>query len=197
VIAGLAAWLHRQEVRWRLARKPLRVAAQGIAAAALGVAAFLFLRTSGDINETAASILVAVLFGAVTVFQQRQAQRRQHTVGLLTAFQSADQLAAADTWMAIRISSNQEVDADIDPADERCVIAILDYYEFLAELALRGLVDTPLLVRLRGGTMSRCFHLCRPYVEDRRRRAGAEIYRCLEEFTAAVRAMSPRPAEAE
>jgi hypothetical protein len=197
MIANLAGWLHRQEVRWRLARKPLRVAAQGAAAAALGVAAFLFLRTSGDINETAASILVAVLFGVVTVYQQRQAQRRQHTVGLITAFQSADQLAAADVWMATRISRNEPVDADIGRADERYVITILDYYEFLAELALRGLVDTPLLVRLRGGTMSRCFSLCRPYVEDRRRRAGPEIYRCLEELAAAVRAMSPRPTEAE
>jgi hypothetical protein len=195
--ASFAAWLRRQEVSWRLARRPLRVAAQGLAAAALGVAAFLFLRTSGDINETAASILVAVLFGVVTVYQQRQAQRRQHTVGLLTAFQSADHLAAADIWMATRISRNEPVDGDIDPADERYVIAMLDYYEFLAELALRGLLDTPLLVRLRGGTMSRCFSLCRAYVEDRRRRAGPELYRCLEELAAAVRAMSPRPAEAE
>jgi hypothetical protein len=188
MITRVATWLHRQEVRWRLAKTPLRVAAQGIAVAALAVAVFLFLRTSGDINETAASILVAVVFGAVTVFQQRQAQRRQHTVGLLTAFQSADQLAAADIWMATRISRGQEVGADIGRADERHVITMLDYYEFLAVLALRGLVDTPLLVRLRGGTMSRCFYLCRGYIEDRRRHAGPEIYRCLEEFAAAVRA---------
>jgi hypothetical protein len=191
MIENLVTWLRREHVRWRLARKPLRVATQGAAAALFAVAAFLFLRSSGDINETAASILIAVVFGVVTVYQQRQAQRRQHTVGLITAFQSADQLAAADVWMATRITNHREVGADITEADERHVITILDYYEFLATLALRGLVDTPLLIRLRGGTMARCFQLCRTYIADRRVRAGSEIYFCLELFADAVRATSP------
>jgi hypothetical protein len=194
---GLATWFRRERVRWRLARKPLRLVAQAAATALLALAGFLFLRAGGDVNETAASILIAVVFGVVTVLQQRQAQKRQHTVGLITAFQSADHLAAADVWMASRISNHREVTGDIPEADECHVITILDYYEFLAVLAVRGVVDTPLLVRLRGGTMQRCFDLCRSYIEDRRLRTGPEIYRCLEDLTAAVRALSPRPRQPE
>jgi hypothetical protein len=194
---GLATWFRRERVRWRLARKPLRLVAQAAATALLALAGFLFLRAGGDVNETAASILIAVVFGVVTVLQQRQAQKRQHTVGLITAFQSADHLAAADVWMASRISNNREVTGDIPDADECHVITILDYYEFLAVLAVRGVVDTPLLVRLRGGTMQRCFELCRSYIEDRRLRTGPEIYRCLEDFAIGVRAMSPRPRQPE
>ncbi|HEU5108112.1 MAG TPA: hypothetical protein VFT95_06100 [Micromonosporaceae bacterium] len=193
----LAAWLHQEHVRWRLARKPLRLVAQAVATALLALAGFVFLRTGGDVNETAASILIAVVFGVVTVLQQRQAQKRQHTVALITAFQSADHLAAADVWMASRVSGRREVTGDI-PADDEChVITILDYYEFLAVLAMRGIVDTPLLVRLRGGTMQRCFDLCRSYIEDRRLRAGPELYRCLEDFAVGVRSLSPRPRQPE
>ncbi|MBF9131002.1 hypothetical protein I0C86_18845 [Plantactinospora sp. S1510] len=183
----LARTLRRERVRWRLSRKPLRLLVQGVGLAALALTGFTFLRASGEINETAASILVAVVFGAVTVLQQRQSQRRQHTVGLMTAFQSAEGLSTADVWMAGRITSGRAVDADLPPEDERHVIPLLDYYEFLAVLAVRGLVDVPLLLNLRGGTMTRCFDLCREYIEDRRVRAGAEVYQALEMLAAEYR----------
>ncbi|MGH3905484.1 MAG: DUF4760 domain-containing protein [Pseudonocardiaceae bacterium] len=182
MIYRLASWIRRQQGRWWLSGKPLWIIAQGIGVAALATAVFIFLRASGDINETAASVLVAVVFGVVTFRQQRQAQRRQHTVGLITAFQTAQTLSAADVWMASRISSERKVDVDIAESDECHVIAILDYYEFLAVLALRGIVDTTLLISLRGGTMTRCFHLCHAYIEDRRVRVGAELYESLEIF---------------
>ncbi|GIG92996.1 DUF4760 domain-containing protein [Plantactinospora endophytica] len=176
----LTGVLRRERVRWRLSRKPLRLVVQAIGLAGLALTGFAFLRTSGEINETAASILVAVVFGAVTVLQQRQSQRRQYTVGLITAFQSADPLSRADIWMAGRISTRRQVGADLAEDDERHVIPLLDYYEFLAVLAVRGLVDVPLLLNLRGGTMTRCFELCRGYIADRRVRAGAEVYQALE-----------------
>jgi len=184
---SLAGSLRRERMRWRLSRKPLRLVVQGICLAALALAGFAFLRTSGEINETAASVLVAVVFGAVTVLQQRQSQRRQHTVGLLNAFQSAERLSSADVWMASRITSGRAVGADLAEDDERYVIPLLDYYEFLAVLAVRGLVDVPLLLNLRGGTMTRCFDLCRGYIDDRRGRAGAEIYQALELLAAEYR----------
>ncbi|MFC6021101.1 hypothetical protein ACFP2T_33625 [Plantactinospora solaniradicis] len=190
----LARTLRRERVRWRLSRKPLRLVVQGVGLAALALTGFTFLRTSGEINETAASILVAVVFGAVTVLQQRQSQRRQHTVGLMTAFQSAERLSTADVWMAGRITSGRTVDADLAPDDERHVIPLLDYYEFLAVLAVRGLVDVPLLLNLRGGTMTRCFDLCRGYIEDRRIRAGAEVYQALEMLAAEYRRRVVGPA---
>lgn len=187
----LAGTLRRQRMRWRLSRRPLRLVVQAIGLAALAWTGFTFLRTGGEINETAASILIAVVFGAVTVLQQRQSQRRQYTVGLITAFQSADPLSQADVWMARRISAHRPVGADLTDDDEEHVLPLLDYYEFLAVLAVRGLVDVPLLLNLRGGTMTRCFELCRGYVEDRRVLAGGEVYQALELLATEYRRRTP------
>jgi len=175
--------LEQARVRWRMANPALRGAVQVCAVAALAFAGLTVIRNSSGINETAASILVAVVFGAATVFQQRQSQRRQHTVELITAFQNTERLSTADTWMAARIKSRRAVDPDVPPDDEHQVIAMLDYYEFLAVLALRGLVDVPLLLNQRGGAMTRCFHLCRAYVEDRRETVGPELYWSIDLLT--------------
>jgi hypothetical protein len=174
--------LRRAVIRWRLAHPVLRIAVQGGVVAVLAVAAFSYLSGGGAIDETAASVLVAVVFGAGTVLQLRQSQRRQHTVELMTTFQSSEILSAADVWMARRISAHRAIEVDVPADDERHVIALLDYYEFLSSLALRGLVDIPLLLSLRGGTMTRCFDLCCGYIDDRRANLGADLYRSFMVF---------------
>jgi hypothetical protein len=182
MIGDAGSRLGRARIRWRLASPVWRVVAQAAAAIALAAIAFGFLTTRDDVNETAASILVALVFGVATVVQLRQAQRRQHTVGLITAFQSTEVLAAADTWMATRISTRRRVDAEIAAGDERHVISMLDYYEFLATLAMRGLIDVPLLLDLRGGAMARCLDICRAYIADRREHVAPGLYGCFELF---------------
>jgi hypothetical protein len=184
VVGNPTGVLRRARIRWHLASPVLRVAAQGGLVAALAVAGFTVLSTGREINETAASVLIAVVFGVATVLQLRQSQRRQHTVELITVFQSSEALATADTWMAARIASHQPVEPDVPPDHERHVITLLDYYEFLSSLALRGLVDVPLLLSLRGGTMTRCYRICRRYVDDRRSNVGPELYHCFELFGA-------------
>lgn len=180
-----AARLRQLQVRWRLAALPLRLIVQAALATAVGLAGYAALQANEQINETAASILVAVLFGTVAVFQQRQTQRRQHTVDLLTAFQSADRLAAADEWMSGRITRRAPVGPDVPAADEGHVITMLDYYEFLAVLAQRGLVDVPLVVDLRGSAMTRAYRICESYIADRRARVWPGLYVCLELFAVA------------
>lgn len=173
--------------RWRLVNQPLRLTIQTAAAAAAGSAIFVVLQANNAIDATAASLIVAAVFGSATVLQHRQAQRQQYTVDLIAAFQTTEQLAAADTWMAGRIANNVAVTADISASDEPFVIAMLDYYEFLALLSEQGLVDVSIILNLRGGTMTRCYHLCRGYIQDRRDRVGPELYRRLEIFTEAAR----------
>lgn len=148
----------------------------------VGVIAFVIVDVGPDIDETAASILVAAVFGVATVLQLRQTQRRQHTIGLLTNFQSTESLNAADMWMAQRIATRLPIDDDLSPDDRRHVIAMLDYYEFLASLALRGFIDVPLLVELRCGAMRRSLHICWDYIMRCREEIGAELYRSLEIF---------------
>lgn len=173
----------RLQARWRLAHPVPRIVLQAAVVAVSTVAAFAFLTMRSQINETAASVLVAVVFGVATVLQVRQTQRRQHTIELVTAFQGSEVLAAADTWMASRIASRREVEADIAvDAGGGHLITMLDYYEFLAALALRGHVDVRLLLNLRGGAMMRAFDISRTYIEHRRRVVGPELYRSFEVF---------------
>lgn len=170
------------QLRWRMAGRPVRVTVLSVAVIVVVLLGFLALTASSRINPTAASILVAVILGVATVFQQRQIQRRQHTVKLLTSFQSSERLAAADAWMAERIRLGRPVPTDIGADDDARVIMLLDFYEFVANLAQRGMVDIPLLLDLRGGAMTRGFHTCHDYILDRRVKVAPDLYRCLEVF---------------
>ncbi len=176
---GMRAGAHRMQMRWRLAGAQVRLLALAAAAASFVLAAFAVLRLGVAVDATAASVLVAVVFGLAAVYQNRQSQRRQHTVGLIAAF-TAEDLCLADGWMASRIRTGSAVEADVPAAQEAHVRVLLDYYEFLAVLARRGLVDVPLLLDLRGGAMSRCLELCRPYVQDRRTSVDPGLYACTE-----------------
>ena len=174
--------IRRVRLRWHLISPPFRLLAQAGMVAVAALVGFAVLSIGDAITETAASVLVAVVFGAATVLQLRQSQRRQYTVGLLTNLQSTDTLSAADMWMAQRIASHREIDADVSTEDMRHVIALLDYYEFLSTLALRGFIDIPLLMNLRGGTMTRCYDICGTYIATCRSDIGAELYVGFETF---------------
>ncbi|HEY6737794.1 MAG TPA: hypothetical protein VI076_03020, partial [Actinopolymorphaceae bacterium] len=92
-------------------------------------------------------------------------------------------LAAADTWMANRIMTRREIETDITLGDGGAhLITMLDYYEFLSTLALRGNVDVRLLLGLRGGTMMRAYDISRNYIRYRRRIVGPELYGAFEVF---------------
>jgi hypothetical protein len=172
----------RMQVAWRFAGFPVRLAVLVAAGVVVCAAVVAIVSSSQRVDATTASILVAVFFGVTAVVQQRQTQRRQHTVDLITAFQTADALSAADAWMADRITRRATVGGDVLGADQGHVMTLLDYYEFLAVLARRGLVDVPLLLDLRGGAMTRAFDICRPYVHDRRSNVWPGLYSCLEMF---------------
>lgn len=184
--------LRQARVAWRLASLPLRMAILVSLAAVCGVGAVLALTANFSIDAAAASVLVAIAAGTATVLQQRQVQRRTHTITLITALQSG-RLAEADDWVASRIATGRPVGTDLPDAERSHVMALLDYYEFLAVLAQRGLVDVPLLLDLRGGAMTRCFRLCHDYVEDRRSRVSPTLYACLEVFADAYARRLPAP----
>ena len=172
---------NRLYLRWQQLDPRLRITVQSLAAAGLVVLIFAVLRAPvRGVNETAASILVAVVFGAATVLQTRQTQRRQHSVELIMNFQTTDALVAADAWMAARIAARDPVGPTLPDAEQHHVVAMLDYYEFLSSLALRGYVDVRMLLGLRGGAMSRCFECCRGYIDHRREHVGDELYRSVQ-----------------
>jgi hypothetical protein len=145
---------------------------------------FAGLRAGVEIEATAASVLVAIVFGVATVALQRQAQRRQATVGLVSLLVSDDRIAPAETWLADRALRGQLITEEIvgSPADRQRVAAVLDYYEMLSVLARRGLVDVGIVIDLAGGGMTWAFHQCRPYIDYRRANDSPWLYSDLESF---------------
>jgi hypothetical protein len=171
-------------IRWRLANPILRTIVITIGTGVIVLGSFGVLNAIEVINATAASVLVAVVFGVVTIFQQRQSQRRQYTVDLLTVFFSGERISSATAWLAHREVTKKPVTREISVNDRDHVIAALDYYELIAVLALRGLVDVPIVLDLVGTSMARDFESCRSYIEHRRATNAPNIYSDLELFLA-------------
>ena len=110
-------------------------------------------------------------FGAgFAVYVQRSAvERRSHTIDLLRTLSDSQVLAPADTWMAERIASGEPVVTEqLDDEQRRCLVTLLDYYEFLCVLADDEVVDKKVLLGLRGPAMHGAVRLCRNYIDERR-----------------------------
>lgn len=135
----------------------------------------------------AASVIVA----AVTWFisQARDRERRQiaHSADLIATISAHEHLAKADFVMARMICKGdpiEEVGGDLLAEElDRHVMALLDYYEFVATLYFANVVHCQTIERLRGPTMRRAWHLCEGYIKNRRRLFGSdEIGKDLERF---------------
>ncbi|MGF1663849.1 MAG: hypothetical protein ACFCVG_15555 [Kineosporiaceae bacterium] len=170
---------------WQVTDSIVRLSLQLGAIVVLGLLGYRFLEGYQSVDSTAASILIGVVFGVATFLQNRPTQRQQHTVQVINEFQSSDRLCEADTWMAHRIARGEKLPVDPEPPEEVTLVVILDYYEFISTLAVRGLVDVPLLLKLRGGTMLRCRQLCEDYIAGRRALVGSELYANLLVLTSA------------
>jgi hypothetical protein len=157
-----------------------------ITAAIFGIvlAAFTLVNTINALNATAASVLVAVAFGVATIFQQRQSQRREHTVNLLAELISAGHVGAGIAWVADRQMNNEPVTEKITAEERRHVRAALNYYELISALALRGHVDVRVVRDIAGSSMSRNFNICRPYIDYRRGTTAPLLYSDTELFLA-------------
>lgn len=135
-----------------------------------------------DRDLTALSVAVAVVFGMVTSLQNAQMHRRAHTITLLTAFSTAETLAASDARMARIISLGQVIDDAVDEETDRHVINLLDYYEFICCAAQHRHIDPSTVVELRGSAMRAAYKACAPYLAARRQRLGSGLYDGLRSF---------------
>lgn len=170
------------QMRWQFMPSLFTRVARAVLVAVLMASAFGLFILWPVVDATAASVLVAVVFGLFTFRQQALSQIRQHTVELLTQFQTADRLVDADRWMALRIKSGEPIGPEIDGEADEQVITLLDYYEFLAVLARRGQIHAGLLNELRGGAIVRTFEVCLPYIYGRRQTTANDLYSGLESF---------------
>lgn len=156
-----------------------------LAAALASVAALVIILAAlraDERNLTAMSVAVAIVFGAVTSVQNARMQRRDHTIALLSAFSTAEPLAASDAQVARLLATEEFVDGTIDAEVDHHLIHVLDYYEFICGAALRRHIDAATVVALRGGAMAVTYDACQPYIRDRRGRFGPALYASFETF---------------
>lgn len=134
---------------------------------------------------------VSVIIGAATWWVSHRREQRQsrisHTADLIANISTSERLADASYAVTALINSRRSLAlADIDPELERHVVTMLDYYEYIAELCMRGVVDKPTIVSLRGNLMQRTWAVCSGYVADTRDRQQRLVYIEFERFVAAL-----------
>lgn len=115
---------------------------------------------------TPLSIIIAIILGVLTLWQDRRLARRSHTLDVLLARFSGNELSTH-----LRALSKWELGAKKLPDGSKDVFEIreaLNLYEFIAAAARQGILDTPLIYETRGGAMMRTFDLFYPYIKKRR-----------------------------
>jgi len=170
--------------QWRIFNPAARTAITTVGVFGAVLTAFTLVNTINALNATAASVLVAVTFGVATIFQQRQSQRREHTVSLLTELISAGHVGAGIGWVADRQMNNEPITEKISAEERRHVRVALNYYELVSALALRGQVDVRVVRDIAGSSMTRNFDICRPYIDYRRGSTAPLLYTETELFLA-------------
>jgi hypothetical protein len=174
----------RARMRWRFTRPWFRFFLAFVSTAAAVIGVYVGLRKGVDVDSTAASVLVAIVFGVATVILNQQAQRRRNTIDLVSKLVESDRVAGAELWLADRALRGQRITAEVieSPEDRHKVATVLDHYDLLSTLARRGLIDVGMVVDLHGGGMAWAFEQCRPYIEHRRSNDSPWLYSEYELF---------------
>ena len=94
----------------------------------------------------------------------------------------------ANLNIALWIRENRIIENDeVDPGDDKIIIGLLDYYDLVADSAVRGIVDREMIVQHLGGRMRSAYHLLEMYIEGRRKKLQRpNLYKPFEEFVANV-----------
>lgn len=101
----------------------------------------------------------------------------------------SDSLAEATYQVTRLINDGRKIAYNtLDPAAERHVVKILDYYEYMCELYESGIVSKSTIVTLRGRLMIHTWDTCEQYILETRKRQRREIYSSFERFVEDTRA---------
>ena len=132
---------------------------------------------------TSATIIVALVTWWITFRRERAADKAARTAEVLAAFSLSEPLVEASFQLTRRINNGEKVPYDgLDPATERNVITVLDYYEYLCELYESGILSRRTIATIRGRLMVRTFIVCEDYINETRRRQNRLVYESFERF---------------
>lgn len=133
---------------------------------------------------TVGSVVVALVVFAAGYVERMRVEKRRSTITLLHSIYANSALEQARTRVArMIVERDSPSSSTISPEDDRAVTQILDFYEFLARLAICGHIDQRLVVDIRGGAMRATYTLLEEYIVERRQRLHRpKLYQFLEKF---------------
>ena len=118
------------------------------------------------------SVIVALCLYTHQNYLRRRAARHRHTYEVVGLVFQDSPVARARLEISRWIFENRSIDGDEleNPDDDKTIILILDYYEYLCEGAARGDFELDYIDREHGARMERTFFLLRDYLDKREQR---------------------------
>lgn len=121
---------------------------------------------------TAGSIIAAGIAFLVRSWEAQRQEMRQNTFQLLSRIFEPGPVADGRMKMARWIATGREFEDDIvhNEEDEKVILSLIDFYEFVCEGTYRGVIDGQLVNKESGGRMERAYMVVRKYIEKREER---------------------------
>ena len=119
------------------------------------------------------SIATAVITFLLTTRGNRRHAIRQHTIDVLSIINQDGPVMQSQLVIADWNRRDRKIpDDELSVEEDRVVIAVLDYYDFVSAMGLKGELDVNAIVILLGGRMMQTLDRLRGYIEKRRERLG-------------------------
>lgn len=118
------------------------------------------------------SVVIAVLVYLHLNQLRRKLTRLQHTYDTVGLIFRDGPVAKARLELALWIAKNKKIENDIfeKNVEDKTIITILDYYEYLCEGALNGQFDVDYVNREHGYRIERTYYLLKHYISARENR---------------------------
>lgn len=118
-------------------------------------------------------VTLATLATAVAVFilqnlENKRTERRRLTYRLLSRIFEPGPVAEARTVMARWIAEGRRIEHDdVSEEIDRTIISLIDFYDFVCDGVLQGVVDKKIVIEESGGRMERAYRIVSGYVAAR------------------------------
>lgn len=133
---------------------------------------------------TAIAIVAATVTWIITHWYDRASDRVTHTTAVLASLSTSDRLAESSFQVTRLIDAGRKVSrrSGIDEKLEGHVVDILDYYEFICDLYISGVLSRKTIVELRGRLMRRTWSVREEYIMETRAAQKRPVYSGFERF---------------
>ncbi len=133
---------------------------------------------------TVGSILAAISIYFLGYRERIRFERRQNTTAILSKFYDAGPVIEANTIIASWIADNRLLpDDEVSAEEDSTIIAILNYYDFLALMVREESVDSAIVLASVGGPMIETYKVTENYINARRKRLNRpKLYSALEGY---------------